>query len=219
MEKEKSSQIEKAYDQYKKIVRYEAARYLKDADLVQDAVQETALKLVKNFDRFSDMEESHKKYYVKKIARYTAIDIFNREVARLSDNISIDEIETVADEKMCITSGNQIIGDQVDDYIEDLSTQDRDIIVLTYGFGLTYGETAVLLGIKETAVRKRASRAREKIRNEMIKDLKNGWRAVGGRKIDIYEPEYQECIEQRTDTFIATAVFKIQKQELEEAEG
>lgn len=163
------------YITYKKLLHFEANSYLGNFGLEEDGVQETLIKLMKNAENLSRMDEEERYRYIRKTAKFTAIDVFNREIGKYKREESIEDIESIDIEDGFKTDDvifGANIGDFVDDYIAGLSEIDREIINLVYGYDLNYSEISILLGIEEAAVRKRLSRARGRLKEAIEKDKK-----------------------------------------------
>lgn len=164
--------MSQVYTDYKKLMYFMARKYLSQPELIEDAIQEMLIKIMKNLDGFSRMSIEKQKNYVMKIAKFTSIDVFNREVARHGNNFPLEDDESlgaVVIKEIEEYDPQKIIGVNVDEYIKNLSDIDREIIICVYGYELEYEEISNRLGISQATARKRLSRAQQHLREEMMK--------------------------------------------------
>lgn len=168
--------VSEIYASYKKVMYFEANKYLKDSLLIEESLQEMLIKIMKNIESIGSMNDDERYRYVKKVAKFTSIDVFNREVKEHENTVNIDELENMdIDTKFEMTeslSGFKV-GPYVDEYIEKLSGMDREIITLVYGYNLSYKEISRLLKVDEAAARKRLSRAKARLKKELEKNQRS----------------------------------------------
>ena len=125
-----------------------------DAD---DVVQDTFLKLYQHKKSFTD--EEHKKAFLLRVASNKCKDLFKsawfRKRAPLDESIPAND---------CLNKSENILRD----YVLQLKPNYRAVIYLFYYEGYTVAKTANILKMSETAVTTRLSRAREKLKIELI---------------------------------------------------
>ncbi len=150
------------YESYKTKVFRVALSILGDCFLAEDAVQETFIKIQQNAGslRLRDNENG----WIMTIARNTAIDILRkhrREVVHEKVAEMVDRMET---------DGDMVEYGQGDGYlqlIDPLEELDRQIVSLHLIGECKHRETARILGMNVSAVKKRYERAIRKIAREM----------------------------------------------------
>lgn len=135
--------------------------YLKDKQLAEDALQETFLQLARHIDKIEDPYSIAAKNYAYKIAVNIAKKTYlTKKFQESMMEVYDDEHTIIVDElKAREVLASQEINDLLDECIEKLSPQERDIIDLKYGQGWNEIEISNILGIKYEATRQRLSRA------------------------------------------------------------
>jgi RNA polymerase sigma-70 factor (ECF subfamily) len=144
----------------------------------EDILQETffkAYKYLKNFDGRSKVST-----WLYRIATNEALMLIRR---RKLDTISIDEPWESADEDQeplqivdwrCLPESELMsseVREQLDEAVDSLTHSLRVVFILRDIEKLTTAETAEVLGLTETAVKTRLSRARLRLRQELTKYL------------------------------------------------
>ena len=130
--------------------------YLRDAHLAEDAVQETFIKVIKNYDKFKGI--SDEKTWVMRIAINSCKNYLRSPWKKHVDgsaaleNIPADEYET--DERH----------DAVISEIMKLPAKYKDVILLYYYQEMKQKEIAAALKIPEATVSTRLARARSKLK-------------------------------------------------------
>ncbi|MDF2596260.1 MAG: polymerase sigma factor [Clostridia bacterium] len=133
--------------------------YLRDKQLAEDAVQDTLIKIYRNYHTFKSY--SSEKTWIMAIAintckNYMRANWFKKVVTGLrtehSEYDSLDE-KMIKDEK----------GQEIIEEIMQLNHKYREVILLYYYQEMSTKEISAILGIKEGTVRVRLQRAREKL--------------------------------------------------------
>lgn len=104
---DKVSQIEKIYEEYRNLIYAIAYDILRDEEWAKDALQETLLRMIKNYGRLDTMKAAELKNYVARMARNTGIDLYNKRKKAQGppDGADMDEaIETNTPEDFVITN-------------------------------------------------------------------------------------------------------------------
>jgi RNA polymerase sigma-70 factor, ECF subfamily len=124
-----------------------------DREAAQDIVQETLVDAYRGFANLRDPEKVGAWLYA--ILRRKAI-AFRK--ARKPEEEMLDEIGAADDAAESLVRGI-VVGQ-----LAKLEDSDRDIVAGKYLLGLSYRELADSLGIKESAIRMRCLRAKERLR-------------------------------------------------------
>ncbi len=146
--------IERCYELYEKKMYRVAYNILHDAYAAEDAVQNAFVKLFKSKVIFEDECSDDCIRYIIRTIENSAIDIYNKQSRELTD--SIEDFPNIP-----------AIGvDPCDDFslkedIQNLPPKYRDVVECLAVNEMTIRETANLLGISESNVRKRYERARK----------------------------------------------------------
>lgn len=149
--------IENVLTQYAPLLARIAATYESNQSLCEDLLQDISLAVWRALESYRG--DASIKTFVARIAHNRAVDHVLRETRRnqaISDNHCVDEIHA---------EGNGVSSDMQIDFmtaIYRLSLGYRQVITMQLE-GFTQLEISVVLGINESAVAKRASRARAQL--------------------------------------------------------
>ena len=138
-------------------------RYLGDAALAEDVTQETFLRVHRHLARFSF--QSKFSTWLFSIARNAAVDAHRRRTRR-------ERLPLLAPAPAPI--GQPGPGAEIDAAIHELSPKLREALLLVEVLGLTYRETAEVLGIPEGTAKSRVFTARA----EMVAFLRDDDEAI-----------------------------------------
>ncbi|HEY5623139.1 MAG TPA: sigma-70 family RNA polymerase sigma factor [Gammaproteobacteria bacterium] len=141
----------------------------RDPDLADDVVQEAMLRAFRSLD--SLQEEGSVKAWLLTIARREHARVYERKRLETQD---IDELS--AAEAALIATGNDTDVDDMREAIFELEEGYREPLVLQVMFGMTTGEIAEMMDIKQGAVLTRLHRARKKL----IEQVRPGLAVVAG---------------------------------------
>jgi len=156
-----SSMIAELYRMYEQRMFFEARGILSDDQLAEDAVHDAFLKLIRNRDRLAKLSTSQVSSYVRHTLRSCAIDIYRRNKR---DRENLCDIE----EATGVVGSCDNLNDGALSLIEMLPLKYRGVASCIYRHGLTAKETAAVLMLTESCVRKRCERAKK-----MLADLLN----------------------------------------------
>ncbi len=138
-----------------------SALYLKDADLAQDAVQETFIKAYRHLNDYRG--ESSEKTWLTSICLNTCRDMLRTAWFRHHSRIDVDSLpERPAD--------FSFPDDTVLTEVTRLPAKYREIILLRYYEGLKLKEVAGALRLSEGKVRSRLNKA-----NDLLRDRLKEW--------------------------------------------
>ena len=163
MKKIKRPTFEEMYDSYKKLIYYETFKHLKSLELIEESMQETMIKILKQYEKLADMDEAARRVYIGKIARGTATDFYYKEVATRNNVVYIEELSegegSISETEVFMS--DIILDSNLEDSLDELTSGEREIIHLFYFEEIPYSEIASLLGISEDNARQRMCRAKK----------------------------------------------------------
>lgn len=153
--------FEALYTTYRYLMLHVASKILQNHHDAEDAVHEAFLSVIKNFDKFSDVESPKTRSLIVLIVERKAIDILRKKhkenITEINEDILGIEVPPPGD-----------LG--VADAIVRLSANHREVLLMRFDIGLTNREIAKLLDITESGVRKLLGRAKRELRSELQKD-------------------------------------------------
>jgi len=144
-----------------------AYKILKDTQFAEDIVSESMIKIIRNINIIDDVDTKRCANFVYTITKNTALDLYRKRQNENKKHITdydVENVNNLEDKTNCdIFESAYGFGEQMSRYINELAPIDIDIIGLKYGDDFTYREIGLILEMSEDAVRKRASRARDKL--------------------------------------------------------
>ena len=155
------SELDRLMEQYGSTLLRMSALYLKDADLAQDAVQETFLKA---YRRLSDYRgDSSEKTWLTSICINVCRDMLRTAWFRHQSRVDVDSLpERPADFDF---PDNTVLTE-----VMQLPAKYREVILLRYYEGLKLKEIASALGLSDGRVRSRLNKA-----NGILRDRLEEW--------------------------------------------
>jgi len=161
------SKAERLYYAYRKLMYKVAFDILHDKHLAEDAISEAFVKIIKNLHKIGEENCPRTKNFLVIICRNTAINMYNKRNKQCYYDETIDTLSDIASpstEELVITKESILA---VSEVIKGLKPIYRDVIFLTRVYAYSVKDTAMLLGISEDAVKKRLSRARTLLSEEL----------------------------------------------------
>ena len=143
-----------AYQNYANMILKIIKMYIKDDTECEDILQEVFLALLTKAPKFKN--EEHERHWLIRVAINKSKDyhrsFWKRKVEITERDISSDNIN----EKI-----------EIKEYIQILPNSLKDVVLLYYYFGYSIKEIACILNLKESAVKMRLLRARNKMKIDM----------------------------------------------------
>ena len=156
------SVIERLMEQYGSSLLRMCALYLKDADLAQDAVQETFIRAYRHLDNYRG--ESSEKTWLTAIAMNVSRDMLR--TAWFRHHSRSTDIDTLPEQPADFAfPDNTVLAE-----VMRLPAKYREVILLRYYEGLKLKEVASALGLSDGRVRSRLNKA-----NELLRDRLKEW--------------------------------------------
>ncbi len=156
-QKERNASLERAIEDYSNILYKICFLILKNEQDTKDVLQETFITYMTKSPRFGS--EEHKKAWLIKVSQNKCKE-FLRFHKRHAGSL-LDEVE----ESLEITNGMNYEDREKLRLIWNLSYNLKSVVILYYVEGYSVKETAEILRISETAVKKRLQRARKLLAN------------------------------------------------------
>lgn len=133
--------------------------YLKDTHLAEDAVQETFLKVYKNYDKFNGGGE---KAWINRIAINVCKDMLRSAWSRRVN--VVEELAEIADENTAVfDEGNTTLIAAV----MELKPRYKEVILLFYYEDMKIADIALALDAPESTISVRLKRAREQLKKQL----------------------------------------------------
>jgi RNA polymerase sigma factor (sigma-70 family) len=144
---------------YPRLFRF-ILRTTRQAEIVEELIQETLLLIWEKPDRFNF--ESKISTWVFGIAYHKALKSMAK-AGRRSQDVNIDELDEAIDDPLTYSARNAEMQDWLDCALGQLSADQRAVIELTFHHGLAYQDIAKILGCPENTVKTRMFHARKKL--------------------------------------------------------
>lgn len=149
--------INTLYRLYEQPMYFEAYKILHDEYLAEDAVHEAFLRLIRNREKIVVPDTPSVRSYVYKALKSAALDLYRKQKKQRENCIVLDETleNTITEE----------IGQDLQPvFLSELPQKYASVMRCLFIDGLTVRETAAVLKISESLVRKRCERARKLLR-------------------------------------------------------
>ena len=136
---------------------------VKDNALADDLLQEVFIKIHRLLGQLKD--ENKLQAWVYQVARNTVNDHFRKPGQK--SNLNVEEIEVIEEE-----SDNQYMSESIEDMVkmmDEMPAEYCDVLCLTELGGMSHKEYAEKTGISYTAAKTRAFRARNMLKDMLMK--------------------------------------------------
>ena len=174
---DEAEKIDMIFRQYESQLLGFLCNLLKDKKAAEDVLQETFVQICKNVNKIRDPDSIATKNYVYRIAENKAKDLFRKKnKTDAVTNPYDDNVITIMDElEVRRITASVPLGEWIDEWLQELSREDQDILIFKYGQEWEDIEIAEFYGISHEAVRQRLCRARRRlvsiIQNKGRRDL------------------------------------------------
>lgn len=166
--------MERDEEAFEKLIQnYEGKIYnmcfylLKNKEDAMDATQDVCIKIYKSIDKFKG--DSKFSTWIYRITYNTCIDFIKKRKNELSYDEVIDNDDTHRDSRIEDIIESKELKLEIKRCIMKLSDDFRTIVIFRDIEGLSYQEISEILNIEVGTVKSRLNRAREALRNELIK--------------------------------------------------
>lgn len=174
--------VEEIYRKYYKIIYLEASRRLDSNELVEEAMQDILLKISNNIDKITEFNDKAAIGYIVKIARYTSIELYRKEIRQRGDVVYLEDYTYDAETAFKVEEelAEMHFGSFVSEYIDKMSKEDNELIHLFFYDGYSYEQISKMFGITPEAARQRLHRAKKRLRDLLITDNRCKYYVKGG---------------------------------------
>ncbi len=161
VKKGKSAAMGKLYDKYAKEIYKFVFYKTMHKEIAEDLTSKIFLKVLKKIDTF-DSKKSAFRTWLYNVARYTVIDYYrvkksNSDIDDFWDLSSSEDVEAKIHNKVEI--------EKIKEFLQKLSSDQREIVLLRLWQDLSYKEIAAVMGKNEGACKMAYSRAMKMIRD------------------------------------------------------
>ena len=139
-----------------------AMNVLRDKYSAEDAVQNAYIKILNNCDKIDDLDSKRTKRLIITITKNAAIDIYRKRNILWNREIEIEKIVDFPQDDLYALDGEEKFY-----AIEILPNKYKEILLLKYSAEFSNSEIAEILDISELNVRKRISRAKKQLEQNM----------------------------------------------------
>jgi len=145
--------LESLYKDHQTAMYHKAYNVLRDHGLAEDAVHEAFLRISKHLVRFDAIQKEELRYVCLAVVKNTALNLLRKrgDSLPLTDNISAVFVDSST--KLDLTAA-----------IKSLDESYQQIVMLRLWYGFDTYETARLLGLTQSQVFNRLSRAKKILR-------------------------------------------------------
>lgn len=152
----------KLYELYEQKMYVVAYSILKDQWQAEDAVSEAFIRIMKNMDKLKDEESDKTKRFIIRVIRSAAIDTYRKNQRESKFTVIPSEEEQFPDTDNPIDRVLKELGskEQVNQILAPLPEIYREVLVYRCIHEFSVKETAAILEISESLVRKRYERAK-----------------------------------------------------------
>ena len=166
-----ADKVELLYELYEKDMFRICVSVLRDPYEAEDALSECFVKLIKARDKIDDPRSQSCKRFAMKTAKNTAIDVYRKKSKEREHIGEMPEKEPTCDAVDTVFDTFSVA--QIYELIDTLSPKYRAVIECISIEKLSVCETAAVLRISESCVRKRLERARSKLTEGLKADSEN----------------------------------------------
>lgn len=158
---EEKDRFEAIYLKYRYLMLHVASKLLENHHDAEDAVHEAFVAIIRNIEKFYDIESPKTRSLIVLIVERKAIDILRKKqrenLIEINEDILGIEMRTPGDHGLA-------------DAMTRLPTHYREVLLMRYDNGLSNRDISKILDISESGVRKMLSRAKRQLRSELQKE-------------------------------------------------
>lgn len=160
-----SEKLERLYELYEQKMYAVAFSILRNEWQAEDAVQDAFVRLLKNIRKLRDLEDEKTRSYVLQTIQSASLDQYRKNQITSNATVPIKDMDFADERDDIMKLVSRLAGDSVfEQILGKLPDSYRDVILFRCVHQLSVKETASVLEIGESLVRKRQQRALKKLR-------------------------------------------------------
>ena len=160
-----SEKLEQLYELYEQKMYAVAFSILRNEWQAEDAVQDAFVRLLKNIRKLRDLEDAKTRSYVLQTIQSASLDQYRKNQITSIATVPIKDMDFADERDDIMKLVSRLAGDSVlERILGKLPDSYRDVILFRCVHQLSVKETASVLEIGESLVRKRQQRALKKLR-------------------------------------------------------
>lgn len=161
--------VERLYDKYRKLMYKVAYDILHEHTLAEDAVYESFIRIIKNLHKIDEDNCPRTRSFLSLICRNVAIDMLkSRTYLNTNEELTEEMPDTTAEPSQIVI--NNETKERISKAITALPEIYRDVFLLRYAYNYSRTEISEILNISVETVKKRLSRAKQKLVDVMEKE-------------------------------------------------
>ena len=164
------TKIKRMYELYEQEMYRTAFSILHDGYSAEDAVHDAFLRIIANRDKIILPDSPKSRAYAVKAARSAAIDIYRQKKRAAERETVLDDADEYGAEYDCTIA----CGGDIGDYIAKLPEKYGTVVKNRLEYGLTCAETAAVMRLSESCVKKRYERAKKLLADLIKNDNERG---------------------------------------------
>jgi len=154
--------IRQYYDEIFRFIRKQTS----NEDTALDLTQEIFISLLKTISRYDPSRGAGFRTWLYKIATDKTIDYFRSRAARITETLSLDDVEPIDEADFTRQIENEEFSERVCDYVNKFPPDTQKIFRLHIFGGYTFAEIAESMKMAEGSVKSKYYRLINKIRGE-----------------------------------------------------
>ena len=160
------------YNAYKDIIVRIINKKVKDKNAIEDLLQETFVRIIRNLDKIKELSEYKVKPYLGTVTENVCMD-YLRKKKKLEENEFSEENNVLEHfpakdfnpEQML---ENHVLRDTLWEKLKLLEERDRNIILYQFAYDMSYEEIAKELGMQKGQVGTYVKRAKDKLKKIIL---------------------------------------------------
>lgn len=158
---ENRAKMTQIYERYEGLVFSIAKGFLKNTQDAEDATHDAFLRIVKNISCLEDISSHKTKGFIVIVIKNVCKNYLKKK--KKIEVISFEQVEyeIATDEDVEISVIENMTAENLRKKVDELEPIHQQALMLRYSKQLSYDEMSKILGIKQSAVRKRVQRARD----------------------------------------------------------
>ena len=154
--------IRQYYDEIFRFIRKQTS----DEDMALDLTQDIFISLLKTIGRYDPKKGAGFRTWLYKIATDKTIDYFRSRAARITETLSLDDVEPIDEADFTRQIENEDFAKRVCNYVNKFPLDTQKIFRLHIFGGYTFAEIAESMQIAEGSVKSKYYRLINKVRGE-----------------------------------------------------